>query len=1091
MRSNGFVAVFFCALVIGCSHQEDTKHRQGWLRPLQPRLMGATKWQPCRLSLAPGRIVEDAACGTARPAPAAKAICDDILSTHEEAVRLLVERPACIDDAITALERFARADPAAGSDLAAAYYARAQAGDHASDLLSALDAADHAVARAPGLIEARFNRALTLEAAGLRTEAIAAWEEVRNAERGPWAAEAKAHADRLKDVPDAGAQWAANHAQLPAALAAHDRNTVARLIAPFPVEAQHELEDVLLPRWAAAADAENLDEAQILAGELARLTGNRFPVDAVNSLETDSPAKREALKQGLLAFRDARLVDRAIKPDAAASNYEKAKGLLETGGSPLALPAGLGRAVAISFVAGREGEALSALDALEARARAHGYAHLVARMDANRAYFLFWQSRYVESFAELEKALKEYAALGDTEAATATRLQWIGNYRAVGQNELSWREALQMTRRLPELVDAQARHTVLGDTAATVLALGHPEIALRYQNAGIAVIRSRLLATPPERVEELERLQKNLSVAFRERARIELNLDRYGDAEADLNEAIRRVTDATNKERSRTIRDAVQARIEEVKGQELLRVNPEQAAAAFTRAIALVANDSYRTFRASLLAQRAEAQRLVGRTAAEQADLQAAITELRAEEVLILERRRRGEAEGVWSSYFSRFQDTYRLLISQFAGNHQWEEALSYAERARGLEPLNLVLRTNVVPPAFRGLTNGEPLALAEIQRALPAGTFLIEFSLLADRTCTWIISHDTFELLQQDVRAPQIERWTMRLQRAARTRNGNDLQAALLAPSHELFARPLSVIRQLNRQRSTGGGALPHLVIIPDGALHGIPFAALRNPETGRYLIEDATVSTAGSATLYVYSLLRDRALPRQKYPSVLLVRDPAYDPSLPFAQGLARLEGAKRESDAIASIYEPRAKVLRDEFATVPRFLTEAGQCDVLHFAGHAVANEPEPFRSLLLLAPSQHDSGMLDAATLVRNLRADHARLAILSTCSSAGGLPVGPEGVAPLVRPLIGAGIPAVIGSLWDVDDATATQLLVSFHRDYRKGSNAAIALREAQLHLLHSPNAGLASVLAWAPFELIGNASSPFGDPPREIKGEPP
>lgn len=99
-------------------------------------------------------------------------------------------------------------------------------------------------------------------------------------------------------------------------------------------------------------------------------------------------------------------------------------------------------------------------------------------------------------------------------------------------------------------------------------------------------------------------------------------------------------------------------------------------------------------------------------------------------------------------------------------------------------------------------------------------------------------------------------------------------------------------------------------------------------------------------------------------------------------------------------------------------------------------------------------------------------------------------MGPEGVAPLVRPLIGAGIPAVIGSLWDVDDATATALLVSFHRCYRRGSNAADALREAQLQLLHSPNAGYRSALAWAPFELIGNASSPYGAM-RDIKGEPP
>ena len=186
-------AAVLCVLVMACSHQEDTKRRSGWLRPLQPRLTGATKWQPCRTHLAPGHVVEDATCGTPRAAAPAKAVWDDILSTHEEAVELLVARPACIDDAITALERFARVDPAAGSDLAAAYYTRAQQDDHASDLLSALDAANRAVARAPRLVEARFNQALALEAAGLRTEAIAAWDQVCKAANGQWAAEAKEH----------------------------------------------------------------------------------------------------------------------------------------------------------------------------------------------------------------------------------------------------------------------------------------------------------------------------------------------------------------------------------------------------------------------------------------------------------------------------------------------------------------------------------------------------------------------------------------------------------------------------------------------------------------------------------------------------------------------------------------------------------------------------------------------------------------------------------------------------------------------------------------------------------------------------------
>ncbi len=113
------------------------------------------------------------------------------------------------------------------------------------------------------------------------------------------------------------------------------------------------------------------------------------------------------------------------------------------------------------------------------------------------------------------------------------------------------------------------------------------------------------------------------------------------------------------------------------------------------------------------------------------------------------------------------------------------------------------------------------------------------------------------------------------------------------------------------------------------------------------------------------------------------------------------------------------------------------------------------------------------------MLTTLHLDRTRLVVLSACSSAGGLPVGPEGLAPLVRPLIAGGVPAVLGSLWDVDDATAAQLLVSFHRRYREGLDAASALQAAQRDLLQSRNAGLRSALAWAPFQVIGYGSSPF------------
>jgi tetratricopeptide (TPR) repeat protein len=79
------------------------------------------------------------------------------------------------------------------SDLAAAYLARGRNGGGDGDMRMALAAADRAVALKSDLAEARFNRALALEALRM-PEAKAAWQAIAAAETDPgWAKEAASH----------------------------------------------------------------------------------------------------------------------------------------------------------------------------------------------------------------------------------------------------------------------------------------------------------------------------------------------------------------------------------------------------------------------------------------------------------------------------------------------------------------------------------------------------------------------------------------------------------------------------------------------------------------------------------------------------------------------------------------------------------------------------------------------------------------------------------------------------------------------------------------------------------------------------------
>ncbi|HYU24721.1 MAG TPA: hypothetical protein VEO74_05925, partial [Thermoanaerobaculia bacterium] len=202
----------------------------------------------------------------------------------------------------------------------------------------------------------------------------------------------------------------------------------------------------------------------------------------------------------------------------------------------------------------------------------------------------------------------------------------------------------------------------------------------------------------------------------------------------------------------KNVQQILQARLFEVEGQ--AQPNPERAVVAFTNAFKRTSPE-YRTYRAALLAERAKAERKLGRGAEADRDLRAALSELNAEETAILEHRERGKGEELWSSYFSRFQETYRLLIQQTIDAHP-SEAFAYAERARAFEPLDLILHLDVVPQAFRGQES-----LERIRAYLPAGTVLLEYCALDDLTYTWIISHDRVEAVKLDVKKRDIERWS------------------------------------------------------------------------------------------------------------------------------------------------------------------------------------------------------------------------------------------------------------------------------------------------------------------------------------------
>lgn len=970
----------------------------------------------------------DARCGDDEPLAPRR--CDQ--PTSAAAAADLLDWPSCTDAAIRGLETFSATNAAALSDLSAAYLVRAQRNDSPIDLLHAYETADRAVRLKNAPPAAQFNRALAIEALGLTREAAAAWDDVtRHEPSAVWADEARARRERLRRTPPL---WTS--ARMWRALRTGDSKTLHRLVAQSPASTRQFVEEGLLAHCAAVPA--DLHYAVDVAAELRRVTGDPYATDVVNAVvsATSDPPRLQQLAAAHAALLRAHMAQQAGSHDT--SMFVTAADAFRRAGSQAAL-------IAKCYATASE----TRLAELALQADQRGYVSVAGTIRWRLSYAQSNNSSYLASLDTNAAALETFAR--DPEGTLNVHARLAGTRREIGDAEGALREALISIPELPHAGDIRSRNLLLGEAGRAADALGFTRAALLFGDAAVHDAEGALVSLPKDAAERTPADAARRS-ALRRRAQFEVGLGLYNDALRD----IRLAQDATNTA-------ALQARIDEIEGRAFLRSDPPRAVKAFTRAlVAASTRTDYLSFIARLLTERAQARQNAAQPAEGQQDLVAALDLVHKEERKQL-RSKAARDSDVLASYFSRFSDTYARLIRYWMENGRPEDALRQADRARAFEVLTLA--TEKVD---------EPADVMAIRSQLPAGTFVIEYSVLDDVTYAWVVWHDGMQpFTLRETRRRDVERWAATIGDAGGGAGIKrlDLDGALTAAYTQLVDQPLRAIRAASH-----GGPL-HLVIVPDGALHAIPFAALHDSETKRFLIEDASISIAPSVSLYAFALSRDAALP--KTASALLIGNPTFAGTLPAAQQLPRLSSAQDEVRRIAAMYMPHAAVYTGDAATPDALLAHGGGSDVIHIAAHAVVNAQQPSESALLLATSPKDSGALRAADLMRRLHPGRTRLVVLGSCSSAGGRPVGPEGVAPLVRPLIAARIPAVIGTLWDIEDPTAESLLVSFHQHYRRGANAALALQSAQLELLKRQNHSVDSVLSWAPYQVIGYASSPF------------
>jgi len=278
----------------------------------------------------------------------------------------------------------------------------------------------------------------------------------------------------------------------------------------------------------------------------------------------------------------------------------------------------------------------------------------------------------------------------------------------------------------------------------------------------------------------------------------------------------------------------------------------------------------------------------------------------------------------------------------------------------------------------------------------------------------------------------------------SALRRNSQSLYSLLIAPVEE----------RLGQTRT--------LLIETEGFLARVPFEALLD-SSDRYLVE--RVPIVHSLGQDSESGLRNDAAISSEIPALVVgsTASSTTDELIPLPE-------VAMEADAVASFFHP-AKALKGREVTLSAIRNELPGAAVFHFAGHALA---VPGRTgLLLESPAgQPDAPRLMDANVVRQLRLQNLRLAVLSACATASGSG-GPSGFDSVTDALLRAGVPHVVASRWEIDSVTTRSFVLDFYRNVLSGQSVSDAIRLTSRKMLANPRTS--HPYYWTAFAAYGRS----------------
>ncbi|HEX7186023.1 MAG TPA: CHAT domain-containing tetratricopeptide repeat protein [Thermoanaerobaculia bacterium] len=418
--------------------------------------------------------------------------------------------------------------------------------------------------------------------------------------------------------------------------------------------------------------------------------------------------------------------------------------------------------------------------------------------------------------------------------------------------------------------------------------------------------------------------------------------------------------------------------------------------------------------------------------------------------------------------YFGDKRSIYAAAVELLAGLDRKEPDAGHAERA-----LEIVQRAKVrelLDALGTSRRPAAPLQTADLRKRLGEDV-LLEYFLGERNLYRWIVRNDGVRMADLGPAVPVLE--SVAEVHQALSRSKGPQPGSLDRLSQTLLAAAGPLLEEAAELR-----------IAPDGALHYLPFELLEDPgRPGEPIVARVTTSYLPSGSALAWLGDRDP----NDWPAVTFLgfgspRLPR-GPSSPAVQmNLQPLPGATRELESAARQIGGRSTLRIGDQATEDSFRRNVALgARVVHLATHTVLDERPGRGAAVLFTPSNDDDGLLDPEEIAA---LDYpAALTVLASCRSA--LPAGTAGsaggnnaLATLTGSFLAAGSPAVVATLWDVDDAATAAFMEQLYYQLGKGEEPAGALRKAKERLRSDPQWNRPEL--WAGYVVIGKGDAQAG-----------